>query len=78
MGTDRIELYYLHASDPQVPLAESAEALKEMLDGDNVRAVGVSNCGVKSPEIFVAICPLSAFPVPYNLLQRNIEKNLLT
>src|SRR5690606_816295 len=43
LGTDRIDLYYLHAPDPDTPLAESAGALAELRRSGKVRAVGVSN-----------------------------------
>ena len=33
LQTDRVELLYLHAPDPQTPLAESAGALRDLLDG---------------------------------------------
>ena len=43
LGMEVIDLYYLHAPDPSVPIAESAGALKELLEAGKVRAVGVSN-----------------------------------
>ena len=43
LGTDRIDLYYLHAPDPKTPLVESASAIKRLLDQGKVRSVGVSN-----------------------------------
>ena len=46
LGTDRVELLYLHAPDPKVPIAESAGALKELLEAGKTRAVGLSNASV--------------------------------
>src|SRR5262249_30294793 len=40
LGTDRVDLLYLHAPDPAVPVAESAGALAELLAVGKVRAVG--------------------------------------
>ena len=43
LGTDRIDLYYLHAPDPKTPLIESAAGIKTLVDQGKVRSVGVSN-----------------------------------
>ena len=77
LQTDRIELLYLHAPDPQVPLEESAGALAELLQQGKTRAVGVSNCSVDQLERFQSVCPIAAVQPPYNMLQRQIEVDLL-
>jgi len=43
LHTDRIDLYQLHAPDPDIPFAESIGALKELQDAGKIRAVGLSN-----------------------------------
>jgi aryl-alcohol dehydrogenase-like predicted oxidoreductase len=73
LGTDRVELLYLHAPDPKVPVAESAAALKELLDAGKTRSVGLSNSTVEQLVQFSAVCPLAAFQPHYNMLQREIE-----
>jgi aryl-alcohol dehydrogenase-like predicted oxidoreductase len=77
LGTDHVELYYLHAPDKNVPLAESAGALKELLDEGKTRAVGVSNVDLAQLQEFAAECPLAAFQPPYNMLVRQIEADTL-
>ena len=77
LATDRVELYYLHAPDPKVPVAESAGELKRLLDEGKARAIGVSNVDVAQLESFSTECPLSAYQPPYNMLQREIESDTL-
>lgn len=78
LGTDRIDLYYLHAPDPATPLADSAGALAELCCSGKVRAVGVSNFpDVQMYEQFHAICPITAAQPHYNMLQREIEADRL-
>jgi aryl-alcohol dehydrogenase-like predicted oxidoreductase len=72
-----VELLYLHAPDPKVPVAESAEELLRLRDEGKTRAVGVSNFSLAQLEEFHAVCPISAFQPPYNMLQRDIELDTL-
>jgi len=74
LGTDRIDLYYLHSPDPAVPVAESAGAIRELIDAGKARYAGVSNCQLEQIEQFHAVCPLTAVQLPYNMLQREIEQ----
>jgi aryl-alcohol dehydrogenase-like predicted oxidoreductase len=77
LNTDRVELYYLHAPDPNTPVTESAGAIKQLIDEGKVLAAGLSNATVAQLEEFSAACPLSAFQPPYNMLQRDIEADTL-
>ena len=77
LNTDHVELLYLHAPDPKVPVAESAGALRELLEAGKTRAVGVSNFNVEQLDQFQAVCPITALQPPYNMLQRQIEEDTL-
>lgn len=78
LQTDVIDLYYLHAPDPATPLAESAGALRDLLEAGKIRAVGVSNFSrIEQYEEFHAVCPISADQPHYNMLQREIEQERL-
>lgn len=77
LGTDHVDLVYLHAPDPKVPIADSAGTLAELLQAGKTRAVGVSNVSLPQLEEFAAECPLSAYQPPYNMLQRQIEADTL-
>ncbi|MCA9245732.1 MAG: aldo/keto reductase [Planctomycetales bacterium] len=77
LDTDRVELYYLHAPDPNTPIEESAAAIRALIDDGKVRSAGLSNCTIAQAEAFASVCPLAAIQPPYNLLQRDIENDLI-
>ena len=77
LNTDRVELFYLHAPDPQTPVAESAGAIADLIRSGKVLAAGASNLSVEQLEEFQAVCPLSAVQPHYNMLQREIEADLV-
>lgn len=77
LGTDHVELLYLHAPDEKVPLTESAGALLEIMGAGKTRSVGVSNFTVEQMEEFHDVCPITAVQMPYNMLQRGIEQRTI-
>lgn len=77
LATDRVDLLYLHAPDPNVPVAESAGALRELLDAGKTRSVGLSNATLEQLIEFDRVCPLTAYQPHYNMLQREIEASQL-
>jgi aryl-alcohol dehydrogenase-like predicted oxidoreductase len=77
LGTDRVELLYLHAPDEKVPFADSAGALRQLMEEGKTRSVGISNFTVEQMEEFHAVCPIAATQMPYNMLQRDIEKRTI-
>lgn len=77
LNTDRVELLYLHAPDPTIPIEESAGELKRLMDEGKTRTVGVSNVSLDQMKAFAAVCPLAAYQPHYNMLQREIEADRL-
>jgi aryl-alcohol dehydrogenase-like predicted oxidoreductase len=79
LGTDHVDVYYLHAPDPEVPIEETLGALKRLLDAGKTRAWGVSNyASWQILEMFHLADQLGmARPilsqVIYNVLIRQIE-----
>src|SRR3954466_13851335 len=74
LGTDRVELLYLHAPDGKTPIEDVAAELQKIMKAGKTRSVGVSNCSVQQMQAFHAVCPIAAVQLPYNMLQRDIEK----
>ncbi len=77
LATDRVDLLYLHAPDPTVAVEESATALRRLVEAGKTRYVGVSNLTVEQMDRFQRECPIVAVQPPYNMLQRQIEKDVL-
>jgi aryl-alcohol dehydrogenase-like predicted oxidoreductase len=77
LGTDHVELLYLHAPDDKVPVADSAATLRRLMEEGKTLSIGVSNFTVEQMEEFHAVCPITATQMPYNMLQRDIEKRTI-
>ncbi|MCA9233852.1 MAG: aldo/keto reductase [Planctomycetales bacterium] len=77
LRTERVELFYLHSPDPNVPVSESAGAIARLIEQGKVLSAGASNCTLAQIEEFHAACPLAAVQLPYNMLQRDIEQQTL-
>jgi aryl-alcohol dehydrogenase-like predicted oxidoreductase len=77
LGTDHVELLYLHAPDDNVPIEESAGALCDLMEDGKTRSVGASNCTLEQTKAFHSVCPLTAVQLPYNMLQRDIEQHTI-
>jgi aryl-alcohol dehydrogenase-like predicted oxidoreductase len=59
LGVERIDLYQLHAPDPNVPIAESVGALVELQRQGKVRWLGLSNVSVEEIEVARRIGPIA-------------------
>lgn len=77
LQTDYVDLLQVHWPDEKVPIAETAAAMKQLLDAGKTRAVGVSNYSVAQMEQFMAVCPLHSLQPPYSMINRGIEAEIL-
>jgi pyridoxine 4-dehydrogenase len=73
LGTDRIDLYYLHRVDPQTPLEESLRTIAEYRDSGKIRHVGLSKVGIDQIERGRQVVPIAAVQNDYNLSERTYE-----
>ena len=73
---DRIDLYQLHAPDPEVPLEDSLGALKELQDEGKIRHIGVSNVSVEELERSRALVDVVTVQNRYSLVDRATEDTL--
>ncbi len=77
LGVEYIDLYQIHWPDATTPIAETMEAVLELIDEGKVRAAGV--CNYKASQVDEALNTLSLATnqVPYSLVNRGIEKDLV-
>lgn len=73
---ERIDLYQLHAVDPQVPLEESLGALKEMQRQGKIRYIGLSNVSVPEIERARKLVEVVSIQNQYNIGTRHSENVL--
>ena len=73
LEVDQIDLYQLHAPDPNVPLEDSIGALEEMQDAGKIRHIGVSNFDVAQIETAREIVDVACVQNRYNLVDRDSE-----
>jgi aryl-alcohol dehydrogenase-like predicted oxidoreductase len=77
LHTDYIDLYQVHWPDPLVPIEETALAMRELHEAGKIRAIGVSNFSPQQMERFRAAGPLHSDQAPYNLFEKQIDRDVL-
>ena len=77
LGTDHVDLYYLHRIDPSVPVEESVGAMGELVDAGLVRHLGLSEVGPATLRRAHAVRPIAAVQSEYSLWNRDPEARLL-
>ena len=77
LRTDRIDLYYLHRIDPQVPVEESVGAMAEQVAAGKVRCLGLSEAGASTVKRGHAVHPITAVQSEYSLASRDPERAVL-
>lgn len=77
LRTDVIDIYQVHWPDPMTPIAESADAMATLFKQGKIRAIGVSNFSPRQMNEFGLTAPIHTAQPPYNLFEREIEKDVL-
>ena len=75
LKTDRIDLYYQHRVDPNVPIEDVAGAVKELIAAGKVLHFGLSEASAKTIRRAHAIQPVNAVQTEYSLMNRDVEHN---
>ena len=72
LGTDRLDLYYQHRMDPQVPIEDSVGALADLVKAGKIRHIGLSEASAETLERAHRV-PISALQSEYSLWTRDPE-----
>jgi aryl-alcohol dehydrogenase-like predicted oxidoreductase len=75
LRTDRIDLYYQHRVDPNVPIEDVAGAVKELIQVGKVLHFGLSEASAKTIRRAHAVQPVAAIQTEYSLMERSPEHN---
>ncbi|MFG3000329.1 aldo/keto reductase [Streptomyces sp. NPDC048340] len=75
LGTDVIDLYYMHRRDPGVPFAESVGAMAELVQEGKVRHLGLSEVTGAELREAHAVHPIAALQSEWSLFSRDVERS---
>ena len=77
LRTDRIDLFYQHRVDPNVPMEDVAGAVKDLIQQGKIKHFGMSEAGAQSIRRAHAVQPVAALQSEYSLWWREPEKEIL-
>lgn len=77
LKTDRIDLFYQHRVDPNVPIEDVAGTVKELIQEGKVKYFGMSEAGIESIRKAHAVQPVAALQSEYSLWWREPEKEII-
>lgn len=77
LKTDRIDLFYQHRVDPNVPIEDVAGAVKDLIAEGKVKHFGLSEAGVQTIRKAHAVQPVTALQSEYSLWWREPEQEIL-
>ena len=77
LRTDRIDLFYQHRVDPNVPIEDVAGAVKDLIQQGKVKHFGLSEAGVRTIRRAHAVQPVTALQSEYSLWWREPEQAIL-
>jgi len=77
LKTDRIDLFYQHRVDPNVPIEDVAGTVKDLIRVGKVKHFGLSEAGVQTIRRAHAVQPVTAVQSEYSLWTRGPESEVL-
>jgi len=77
LGTDYIDLYQIHWPDSTTPIAESMEAVSRLIEQGKIRYAGVCNYDAAQLAEAEKYITLASNQVPYSMVNRGIETELI-
>jgi aryl-alcohol dehydrogenase-like predicted oxidoreductase len=77
LKTDSIDLFYQHRVDPNVPIEDTAGAVKDLIAQGKVKHFGLSEAGAQTIRRAHAVQPVAALQNEYSLWWRGPEEEIL-
>jgi aryl-alcohol dehydrogenase-like predicted oxidoreductase len=77
LRTDRIDLFYQHRIDPNVPIEDVAGTVKDLIAEGKVKHFGMSEAGVEMIRLAHALQPLAALQSEYSMFTREPETEII-
>jgi aryl-alcohol dehydrogenase-like predicted oxidoreductase len=77
LGTDHIDLFYMHRYDPKVPVADAVGAMARAIEAGKIGTYGVSEWSAAHIREAHAVHPMAAVQPEYSLWTRNVELGVL-
>ncbi|MDR7083466.1 aryl-alcohol dehydrogenase-like predicted oxidoreductase [Arthrobacter ginsengisoli] len=77
LGTDSIDLYYMHRRDLRVPIVETVEAMAGLVQAGKVRHLGLSEVTAGELREASSIHPIAAVQSEWSIWSRDVERNIV-
>jgi aryl-alcohol dehydrogenase-like predicted oxidoreductase len=77
LGTDHVDLYYLHRVDPATPIEDTVGAMATLVEEGKVRHLGLSEASAETLRRAAAVHPITALQTEWSLWTRDIETHIL-
>ncbi len=77
LGTDYVDVYYLHRVDPSTPIEETVGAMANLVSAGLVRYLGLSEAAPETIRRAQATHPITALQTEYSMFSREPEKSIL-
>jgi aryl-alcohol dehydrogenase-like predicted oxidoreductase len=77
LGTDVVDLYYMHRRDVSVPIEETVGAMAELVAAGKVRHLGLSEVTADELRAAVAVHPIAAVQSEWSIWSRDVERNVV-
>ena len=77
LGTDYIDLYYLHRADPKTPIEDTVGAMAGLVAAGKVRYIGLSEVAPETLRRAQATAPISAIQNEWSLWSRDLEDEVM-
>jgi aryl-alcohol dehydrogenase-like predicted oxidoreductase len=77
IGTDHIDLYYMHRRNPDVPIEDTVGAMAELVTEGKIGHVGLSEVSAETLRAACAVAPVTALQSEWSLFARGIEAEIV-